>query len=173
MLFLIVGAFPAAADQNDPRLDDLFVMLRDAKDYGNAKGIENGIWQIWTEVDDDAVTTLMNEGLTALTAGHLKTARTRFAAAVKKRPGYAEGWNKLSTVDYLLGNYKRSLSEIEKTLDLEPRHFGALSGKGLVEHALGNDPAAIKAFQRALAINPHLDAARRNIEILQKEGEAI
>src|SRR3546814_20777188 len=83
-------------------------------------------------------------------------------------PGFAEGWNKRATVHYLLGNYGESLADIAETLALEPRHFGALSGRGLVYLRLEDAQRALDAFEQALAIPPNLPAAALNAEELRK-----
>ena len=83
-------------------------------------------------------------------------------------PDFAEGWNKRATVHYLLGNYPQSLADIGETLEREPRHFGALSGRGLVYVALEDEVRALKAFDAALAIHPNLTSAAINAATLRK-----
>ena len=88
-------------------------------------------------------------------------------AIVTISPEYAEGWNKRATVYYLLGRHEDSISDVEKTLDLEPRHFGALSGLGLIYNRLDEDAAALDAFERALKVNPHLGQAKQEVKRLR------
>ena len=88
-------------------------------------------------------------------------------AIVTISPEYAEGWNKRATVYYLLGRYEDSISDVEKTLVLEPRHFGALSGLGLIYNRLDEDAAALDAFERALKVNPHLGQAKQEVKRLR------
>ena len=82
-------------------------------------------------------------------------------------PGFAEGWNKRATVHYLLGNYDKSLTDIAETLALEPRHFGALSGRGLVYMALEEEELALDSFEAALEVYPLAHGARHNADALR------
>ena len=159
---------PASADQRDPRLDGLFEQLRFASGFGAAQILEQQIWQIWLQSDDRAVTLLMRDGMAAMGRNDFRRALGKFDQIVAIAPDFAEGWNKRATVHYLMGNHTASLSDISRTLELEPRHFGALSGQGLVYIALEDEVRALEAFEAALAVHPNLVSARRNAEILRK-----
>jgi len=91
-----------------------------------------------------------------------------FDEIIRLAPGFAEGWNKRATIHYLLGNYDASAADIESTLALEPRHFGALSGLGLVRIAQGDEAKALEAFEAALAVHPHLPGADSHIKELRQ-----
>lgn len=165
----VAAALPGArADQNDSRLDALFVRLQEAPGPGEAQLVEGLIWSIWVQSDDGAVQLLMHDGITALQQGDYRRALSKFEQMVVIAPDFAEGWNKRATVHYLLGNYAQSLADISKTLDLEPRHFGALSGRGLVYVELEDERRALKAFEAALAIHPNLTSAAVNAAQLRK-----
>jgi tetratricopeptide (TPR) repeat protein len=103
-----------------------------------------------------------------MNAGQLKDARQAFNEIVEMAPGFAEGWNKRATIHYLLKDYSASVKDIAQTLRLEPKHFGALSGLGLINAALGRHQAAVKAFEQALIIHPHMRGARQHIKILKE-----
>lgn len=171
-IFLLAAALsgPSSvrADQNDGRLESLFVRLLEAPALGEAQAVEGQIWRIWLESDDGAVRALMHDGLDAMSRGDYRRALAKFDQMVLIAPDFAEGWNKRATVHYLLGNYPQSLSDIAKTLKLEPRHFGALSGKGLVYTALQDERRALEAFEAALEIHPNLASAALNAEQLRK-----
>ncbi|MEO0619007.1 MAG: tetratricopeptide repeat protein, partial [Pseudomonadota bacterium] len=83
---------------------------------------------------------------------------------VKAAPDYAEAWNKRATVNYMVGRLDESLSDIERTLELEPRHFGALSGRALVLTDKGDKKGALAAIEQAMRIHPFLRGAKRIIE---------
>ncbi len=168
VLVAFVG-LSAVADQTDTRLDALFEQLRSASGPAEAQPIELQIWNIWIESDDAAVTQLMRAGVAAMGRGDNRSALKYFDQVVTIAPVFAEGWNKRATVDYLLGNQEASLADIEKTLALEPRHFGALSGRGLVYAALEEWELALESFEAALEVNPQMIGARRNAEAIRRD----
>ena len=177
-MLLLVAALPATApvpharaDQTDPRLEALFTHLKAAPDPLAARGIEIDIWHIWANSEDQAVRTLMIQGVSAMDRGDLRRALGKFEQIVVIAPEFAEGWNRRATVHYLLGNYVESLHDIEKTLALEPRHFGALSGRGLVYMALKEDELALESFEAALEIYPLMTGANHNVDVLRRRLE--
>jgi tetratricopeptide (TPR) repeat protein len=161
----------AQAAQDDPRLNALFATLKSAKADEEAIAAEQQIWQIWTENKNPEVERLMRQGIAAMAEDDEQGALDKFDAVVKYDKNFAEGWNKRATVEFSMGNYKASVADIERTLALEPRHFGALSGLGQIYLALDRKKLALKAFQDALAIDPHLQGVREAVEKLEKEVE--
>ncbi len=157
---------PAAADA---RLDGLFERLKSTQDAGEARRIEGAIWQIWLEPADPAAGSLMKLALDAQQRGDLFGAFALYDAIVNLRPDYAEGWNRRATVLYLLGRHEDSRKDAEKTIALEPRHFGALSGLGLIAAAKNDDDGALDAFERALEHNPHMAQIRAQADVLRKK----
>ncbi len=168
VLFSLLAAAPALADQKDARLEDLFSQLLTAPGPAEAQLIEGAIWHIWGQSDDGAVRALMEDGVAAMSRRDYRRALSRFEQMVAIAPDFAEGWNKRATVHYLMGNYRASLEDIVRTLELEPRHFGALSGRGLVYVALEDEQRALESFEEALAIHPNLVSAAINAEALRK-----
>jgi tetratricopeptide (TPR) repeat protein len=104
-----------------------------------------------------------------MSASDFKMAIDAFTQVTQIAPDFAEGWNKLATVHYLTGDYQDSLDEIGHTLELEPRHFGALSGLGLVQVELNHTEQALDAFERALDVYPLMQGARMNADTLRKQ----
>jgi tetratricopeptide (TPR) repeat protein len=160
---------PVIADQNDRRLDGLFEQLHVTPDAAEGRAIEQEIWQIWLESDDATVNRLMQEGIAAMGLQQFGLALERFDRMVKRAPEFAEGWNKRATVHYLMGDLQASVLDIERTLGLEPRHFGALSGLGLIYDAIDEPQAALRSFEAALELNPHLEVTRERVEELRRE----
>ena len=175
MLVLTATGGSAMADQGDPRLDHYFDQLKSVSDAAEARQIEHSIWMLWGQSGSDTVDLLMARGEEAMAARAFDKALALFNAVIEYKPDFAEGWNRRATLHFLVGAYVASIKDIDRTLALEPRHFGALSGLGLVNIALDRLEAALDAFRRALAVNPQLQGTRQNIKALEKKirGEAI
>lgn len=167
---LIVGiAAPVHADQNDNRLDTLFGRLHQTESFVEATKIVQQIWVVWTEFEEEDTHEAMLRGVDAMAGADYDAALAIFDEVIRMHPAFAEAWNKRATVYYLMGRLEESLNDVAVTLDLEPRHFGALSGKGMIMMAQGNFTQAIEAFERALETNPHMPGVRMRIEKLQEE----
>ena len=168
LLAFLSAAPPAMAAQNDGRLNGLFERLRITADAGEASNLEARIWRIWLRSSKAKVNALMAGGIRRMDGGEFAKARDVFAEITRLAPKFAEGWNKLATVNYLLRDYNASALGIARTFRLEPRHFGALSGLGLVNMALDRPDRALKSFREALKIHPHMQGVRSKILRLQK-----
>ena len=171
----LAGSPGVAADQRDPRLPELFAALAGAPGPAQALPIEGAIWKIWLEGGDPALDTVMARGIAAMTANRLRDAAERFTELILAAPEFAEAWNKRATVYYLMERYEDSVRDIERTLALEPRHFGAISGMGLIFLGRGDEEGALGAFEKVLEIHPHAPGARFHAERLRKrlEGRRI
>ena len=110
--------------------------------------------------DDKAVNRLMAQGVIAMQRGALDRALDRFDEITRRAPDFAEGWNKRATILYVMGRHRESVADVQQVLNLEPRHYGALSGLGLILVALGREEDALKWLRRALELNPYLDGIR-------------
>ncbi len=166
---LVLGAafWSARATQDDPRLEDLFKELQAAKNPMDARLFEDAIWRVWLQTGDRELDRLMREGTVAMNTGRTEIARARYDEVIRRAPDYAEGWNKRATLHFLLRDYDASITDIDRTLALEPRHFGALAGLGQIRDALEQPDRALDAYERALAVNPHLILARERVRQLQ------
>lgn len=167
-LILAVLPLPALAEQGSSRLDSLFSDLLDARDQSVAEAVQDRIWDIWLEHPREDVLLLMREGVKNLNEDRYAEALAVFNEVVARDPGYAEGWDKRANAEYLLGNYDRAVQDIGRVLALEPRHFGALAGLGLVYLAIDEPAGALRAFNAALAINPHLDGVRQQVTTIRQ-----
>lgn len=164
----LVAWAPASADQTDGRLDALFQRLQTTADQGEGQHIAAQIWVIWRQIDDEVTQSLMEQGLRDMSLERYDNALKAFNKVVRAAPDFAEGWNARATLLFLMGDYAGSVADVRRTLALEPRHFGAWSGLGLINMSLGNDAAAVEAFKKALKLNPHLVGTKRNIEFIKK-----
>ena len=169
-LLLALSLAPlASADQSDWRLNQMFDRLHQTTLEGEATQLESSIWQAWMRSENEDTSILMRLGVNAMNTGDFPAALRTFDRMVRDDPNFAEGWNKRATVRYLMGDFGGSVADIERTLALEPRHFGALSGLGMINMELDDHKGALRAFEAALKVNPHLRGARQNIEELKKK----
>ena len=169
MLLLAYG--PANADQTDPKLDKLFAALQTSLSNANAASLEREIWAIWTRYpDDQAINRQMDRAIKMMNAGRLDDAEAMFSAIISRKPAFAEAWNKRATVRFFRGDDARSANDILQVIKLEPRHFGALSGLGMIKVREGDLQGALQAYRAAQRINPFLP----NIEvIIDKLGQRL
>lgn len=151
------------------RLDRLFSDLGRTKVEDEADAMVAEIWKLWLQSgqpDLDAAlqqaTGLINHGLPALAIPALDD-------IVAQAPGWAEAWNKRATVLFLMGEHDRSLADIDRVLALEPRHFGALAGMGLIRIQKGELRLALAAYRRALAVNPFLKERFQLVPELERQ----
>ena len=161
---------PAETGQNDyaQRLDKLFAALHNAPDDAAARLAEIQIWAIWANDDTPDAVALLAEASAAMNSGAFDLAEQKLIALVQAHPNFAEGWNRRATLYFMQGRYDESLADIAKVLELEPRHFGALSGKGMVLRAQNKPAEALKAMKDALAINPNLSGLKDSVEQMEK-----
>ncbi len=164
----LMFAVPLQGGQNDPRLDGLFAQLRNAKSREAAERIEQSIQDVWMISGNGAADLEMLQGLQALSRKDGEEAIAAFTRAIEAQPDFAEAWNKRGTVNFLLERYDASVRDIRKTVEMEPRHFGALSGLGLIHLGRGNYREALAAFDSALAANPWLPGAESTIRSLRE-----
>ena len=127
------------------RLDRLFSQLAQSKTPEDAKVVEDLIWDVWNRSGSISVDLLMDRALQALAAGNYEDSLTFLDEVVDLAPGYSEGWNKRATVHFLRDDYASALGDLEATLALEPRHFGAIAGLALVLEDLGDKEGALDA----------------------------
>ena len=171
---LVVMA-PSAARQGDARLDALFAALSETASEQEAQQLELSIWQIWMDAGREDVNNLMARGVAAMQLRQYASALENFSEIVELDPEYAEGWNKRATVYWLMDDLSASMDDIRRTLALEPRHFGAISGMGLIFMQRGDDHGALQAFEAVLKISPASKTAQMRVDQLKSkiQGEAV
>ncbi len=165
-----VGGLHLAETTPKTRLDGLFAKLKGAATEAEARQVEGAIWQAWIHTDDGDVAQVMSRVQFAMRAGMYDLALGELDKVVQIAPKYAEGWNRRATVLFLLKRDLESVRDIQHVLSLEPRHFGALSGLGLIHMRAGNWKSALESFRKALEIHPFLKE-RGLIEALEKKVE--
>ena len=159
----------ASSDQTDPRLESLFVTLQTSQDEAELIETEASIWDIWFESGNTEADMKMATAGELVQAGNLSAAEEIYTEVIDLMPEFSEGWNRRATVRYYLGDLSGSLADIEETLRLEPRHFGAIWGLGMILGAQRDFERAILAFERLLEIKPNSRDARPRIELLKQE----
>jgi tetratricopeptide (TPR) repeat protein len=139
------------------QVDRLFEALKLAPDEESAKYFENRIWAIWLDSPSDTANILMGRVKTAIDAKEYDLAIKLLNAIIDIKPEFTEAWNRRASIYFTKKDFARSLADIREVLAREPRHFGALSGLGIILQDLGDEKGALQAFRRALAIHPHLE----------------
>ena len=152
-------------------LDFLFGALKVAPDDVTAKAIEQRIWAVWTATRSDTTTLLMSRVQTAIEQKDVDLAIKLLDAVIKIKPKYVEAWNRRATIYYMKKDYGRALADIREVLRHEPRHFGALSGLGLIMQDIGDDKQALEVYRRALAVYPRLQRIPDLVKTLQEKVE--
>jgi tetratricopeptide (TPR) repeat protein len=152
-------------------LDKLFEALKIAPSDESAKFVENRIWALWLSSGGDTAGLLMNRVKIAVDSKDLDLAIKLLTAIIDIRPDYVEAWNRRATVLYQKKDFSAALADIHEVLAREPRHFGALSGLGMILQELGDDKHALDAFRRALAVHPHLERIPDLVKTLTEKVE--
>ena len=152
-------------------LETLFDALKIAPDAESAKAIEDRIWAVWMVSSSDTCNLLMGRVKAATDDKEYDLAVKLLDAIIALKPDYMEAWNRRATIYYLKKDFGHALADIREVLVREPRHFGALSGLGLIMQELGDDKHALEAYRRALAIDPHLENLSDAVKTLSKKVE--
>jgi len=160
----------AATPLTEETLDGLFTRLAGSEDEKEAKAVEFEILKRFHSSGSDTTDLLMSWVSKAMDEEKFPVALDILDQITILEPEFAEGWNKRATVHYMMGEYGRSIADIEKALALEPRHFGALSGLGLILRDIGETSRALEAFEEALKVHPYLGNAKDMVKTLKAEA---
>lgn len=178
-LVMLLGASMSCSTDPMPRadrsasLDALFRRLQTTDSDEEAQMIEVTIRHVWAQSGRHSVDTLMTKAVEQIHSGDYAEALGALDRVVAAAPDYVEGWNLRATVHYLREEYGEAVGDIERVLILEPRHFGALAGLGRIFLELEDKKAAQKAFEAALALNPHLADVRKELGDLNEQMAGI
>lgn len=169
IVVLGVQVSTVAADQNADELPVLFAQLLTAGNAESSMEIEGQIWKLWLDAPDRNSAALLSQISKAMGSGRLDMALRLSNQLIDSSPEFAEAWNKRATIHYLMRNNVASVADIRETVRLEPRHFGAISGLGMIFLRENNLPAALEAFEQVLLISPASSNAQRSVERVRGE----
>ena len=125
---------------------------------------EQGLWLLWSRSGDDEIDHLMEQGMAQMQAQQWKASIATFSEVIRRKPAFAEGWNRRATVLFLAGELRKSLADCDEVMKRNPNHFGALSGYGQIYFQLGHYEKAIEYWKRALKVNPNLEGVEMQIK---------
>lgn len=152
------------------RLQEFFERLAACATPEAARPVEDAIWDAWMHHGHEDAEVVLDRASADMAAQRYDLAETRLAILLRRRPDWAEAWNKRATLCYLMGRDDECVAAIHRTLALEPRHFGALCGLGEILRGQGDRAGALLAFARALRVHPQLDGARETVRALQEDS---
>jgi tetratricopeptide (TPR) repeat protein len=162
---------PAPQAIRKQMLDALFVRLRNAGGEGDAQRIAAAIERVWLQSDSDTANLLMHRATVSMQARQFPLALSLFDKLVAVEPDWAEAWNQRATTRFLAGDTNGAMADINRVLKLEPRHFGALAGMGMILQGEGFDKRALEIFKKALGIYPLEPNIQKLVEKLTLEIE--
>jgi tetratricopeptide (TPR) repeat protein len=160
---------------SEERLDELFAELKRAKNEHAAERIVARIAEEWSKSGSATIDLLMQWAQEAMDGEEYAAALDFLDQVVTLAPDYAEGWNRRATLHFAMDDYGKSMADIARTLRLEPRHFGAMSGMATIFQNTGRDEAALRAYERLLEVYPMMRSAQTEVGELIDDltGEGI
>lgn len=165
------GDPPPRAGTDEPYRERLFESLKNARSEAEARAIENAIWEMWmAQAPTGEVARIIRDAMAARESYDYNRALSLLDAAVSAAPDYAEAWNQRAFLRFLKEDFDGALADIDHALELEPRHFGALSGRALVLMRFGRVEAAQRTLREAVAIHPWL---KERTLIIPEPGEIL
>jgi len=166
--FVLAVMYSMPLSAQTAELDQLFQDLSQADDQSWQR-IERDIWSEWSKSGSPAMDLLLSRGRQAMEQGDWESAVDHLTALIDHAPDFAEGWNARATAYFQGGLYGPSIDDIRHTLALNPRHFGALAGLGLILEQLGYPEDALTAYRQVLAIHPFRPNLKETIERLEQK----
>ena len=168
ILFVLINSNLAKSEDRDNQLNRLFNELK-INNLALVYGTEQKIWEIWsTHPTDEKLTQELLKGSNLMQGDTISESIKIFSQLIELDPNWAEAWNKRATALYLIGDYEGSQKDIDRVLELENRHFGALAGQGLVNIKLENYEKAIESYKRAQEIYPAMQSPKIMIEQIEQ-----
>ena len=162
----VSSVYSQASDEIEILLDQLAVV----ENGDDAILIRKKIWLMWLDgYNDRKIKTKIDTALELFNGGDLEKADRAFSEIIKLEPEYVEGWNRRATLKFLLGDFRGSLDDIQEVLKRQPRHFGAISGSGLIHMHNENFADAYKSYKKLFDIDPHNEDSKRFLPILENK----
>ena len=162
---------PAAPDHTD-ELSALISAVQGAENERDARLISNDMWTYWADAPDEYSQELLDTGMERRRVADYAGAAKAFDALVDYCPDYAEGYNQRAFINFLREDFNAALPDLERTIDLSPRHVAALAGKALTLAALDRNAEAVLSLRRALALNPWL-SERHLLPVLERNEDEL
>lgn len=165
---------PVATETN-PSIDSLFGELKRERKEHAARRIADRITDRWRDSGSASIDVMMSWADEAMKAQKWGVALDFLDRVIYLAPDFAEGWNRRATLHFMMKNYRKSMADIDRTLRLEPRHFGALVGMAQILNETGRKALALKAYERALDVYPMMRSAQTQFATLSDElaGDGI
>ncbi|KCZ91678.1 tetratricopeptide repeat protein [Hyphomonas johnsonii] len=151
--------------------DEMFEKLQNAPSESEANDIAQDIWASWMESGSATIDMIMERAVDAQTVGDYETARAFYDRVIMIDPEYAEAWNRRAGLFLIDENFPEALRDINEALRIEPRHFGAWAGLGIMLETMGAEDEALDAYREALKIYPLMTQAMQAEKRLSKAAE--
>ena len=168
IIIIFLSTSVLSANEREAKLDKLFLELKN-NITSSSPMIAQQIWSLWsTHPTDEKLTSILDEGSRLVQDRQLARAINVFTEVIELDPTWAEAWNKRATVFYMVGEFDKSQDDIDKVLELEKRHFGALAGQGMVNIQLKNYDKAKRSYQKVQEIYPAMKSPKVMIEQIEE-----
>ncbi|MCZ8315335.1 tetratricopeptide repeat protein [Phreatobacter sp.] len=164
---------PALASERARRLDELYSRLREAENARQARVLEAQIGMLMSVSGSDTADLLMGRAQQAMQQRQADLALSLLDAVIDLQPDFTEAWSRRATLYFARREFGRALSDLENVLRLEPRHFGAMVGLGMLLQQLGDEKGALTAFQQAMEVNPHIERVPQIIQRLKPKVDGV
>jgi tetratricopeptide (TPR) repeat protein len=168
---LILAAILLAGQASAAPSEEMFQKLHDAPSESEANDAAQDIWAAWMESGSPTVDMIMERAVDAQTVGEYDTARALYDRAIMIEPDYAEAWSRRASLFLNDENFPEALRDLNEALRLEPRHFGAWAGLGIMMETMGAEKEALEAYRQALDIYPFMTQAMQAEKRLSKAAE--
>jgi tetratricopeptide (TPR) repeat protein len=170
---MLCAASAGADTKQADELDQLFGKLKTTTEPDEQRTAQSRIWSIWMQSGSITQDLVLQQATSAMVDGEYYTSESMLNILIGKHPNEAEPYNKRAELYFLMGRLDSALKDADAALEREPRHFGALAGRGLILQRLGRDHDALDAYHQALAINPNLTGVAAAAKLIEKANPGL